>query len=79
MTSGLRLCWCLFLAFAIICSAPYTVSLSGDEMMVVSKEGRSLEVKLDDYNEASANERHDPRNRASASSGSAGGRKSRNP
>nr|GLL42935.1 protein PSY3-like [Ipomoea trifida] len=68
MGVGFRLCICLLFASAIISSsARNTISISGDEMLVVEMEGRSMEMRVDDYGEATANHGHDPRNRAGGS------------
>ncbi|KAK9998347.1 hypothetical protein SO802_017950 [Lithocarpus litseifolius] len=70
MAIGARLCLCLLFAFVIMCSARNTIFLSGNEMVQLASEGRSL-VMTDDYSEPSANRGHDPsRNR-----GGGGGRK----
>nr|GMD61244.1 protein PSY3-like [Ipomoea batatas] len=53
MGVGFRLCICLLFASAIISSsARNTISISGDEMLVVEMEGRSMEMRVDDYGEA---------------------------
>ncbi|KAH7864069.1 hypothetical protein Vadar_025341 [Vaccinium darrowii] len=76
MAVGLRLWLCLWFGFAMICYARNTISFSGEEAAVLLKtmEGRSLQVSLNDYREASANNGHDPRIRVG---GNNGGQRSR--
>ncbi|KAL5995566.1 hypothetical protein ACLOJK_025630 [Asimina triloba] len=73
--------WSLFLGMAMaVCHARNHVSFSGkEEIMLMGWPGRSLKaVGLDDYNDPTANQGHDPRTRVSPDpgSGSGSGRKS---
>lgn len=52
----------------------YYYYLTGEEINIVGSQGRSLNVKLDDYGEASANNGHDPRNRGGNGRGGGGRR-----
>ncbi|KAB1225625.1 hypothetical protein CJ030_MR6G003730 [Morella rubra] len=61
MAIGARLCFCLLLSFAITsCSARMGEYALVNEIMLAT-EGRSLmAVRVDDYEEPSANRGHDP-------------------
>ncbi|KAL3518051.1 hypothetical protein ACH5RR_020640 [Cinchona calisaya] len=56
---GARPCFCLLLVFLVVCSARNTKFLAEEETFVSGIEERSLKIKLDDYNPASANTGHD--------------------
>ncbi|XP_057483614.1 protein PSY3 [Actinidia eriantha] len=77
MGDGLRLWLCFIFCLAIYCSVRNTISLSDNQISVISEaqEGRSLRVKLNDYSEASANHGHDPSRTKTGGTGSTGGRK----
>ncbi|ESQ36185.1 hypothetical protein EUTSA_v10009260mg [Eutrema salsugineum] len=58
-SSIIRLCLCIFFALSIVSSARLGFSFSENEMMVAR--GRSLMmVSTNDYDEPSANARHNP-------------------
>ncbi|VVA90276.1 unnamed protein product [Arabis nemorensis] len=57
---AIRLCFCIFFALSIVSSARVTLSFSENEKMVVIRSGRSLMVSTNDYDEPSANARHNP-------------------
>ncbi|RID40454.1 hypothetical protein BRARA_J00495 [Brassica rapa] len=58
-SSAIRLCLCIFFALSIVSSARLKLSFPENEKMVVR--GRSLMmVHANDYDEPSANGRHNP-------------------
>ncbi|XP_019058316.1 PREDICTED: protein PSY3-like [Tarenaya hassleriana] len=58
-SAAIRMCVCIFFTFAIISSARLTLSFSENEEGMVK--GRSLLlIRTNDYDEPSANGRHDP-------------------
>ncbi|CAN7039458.1 hypothetical protein Bca4012_069939 [Brassica carinata] len=58
-SSAIRLCLCIFFALSIVSSARLSLSFPENEKMVVR--GRSLMmVHTNDYDEPSANRRHNP-------------------
>ncbi|KAB5520575.1 hypothetical protein DKX38_024894 [Salix brachista] len=63
MASGVRLCLCLLLVFAVISSARNTISIFSDNEMDLAMKGRSLKVTLNDYGDPIANRGHDPSQR----------------
>ncbi|CAF1924059.1 hypothetical protein HID58_064206 [Brassica napus] len=59
-SSAIRLCLCIFFALSIVSSARLSLSFPENEKMVVR--GRSLMMvhMTNDYDEPSANRRHNP-------------------
>ncbi|KAM5583206.1 hypothetical protein ABKV19_003221 [Rosa sericea] len=76
---GIRLCLSLLLAFAVVSSASRNTidpfSVSDNDEMVMTMEGRSLMARLDDYGDTTANRGHDPPSASKAKPGKLGGRK----
>ncbi|KAI4318212.1 hypothetical protein L6164_026004 [Bauhinia variegata] len=62
-------CFCIILAFFLVCSARNQI-LFADHEGSANIVGRSLKMSLDDYSAPTANRGHDPtRNRAGAGNG----------
>ncbi|XP_050368232.1 protein PSY3-like [Argentina anserina] len=61
---GIRLCLSLLLAFAVISSASTNTidsfSVSENDEMVMTMGARSLKVRINDYEDPTANRGHDP-------------------
>ncbi|KAK1264627.1 Protein PSY1 [Acorus gramineus] len=71
-----RLWFCFFFfAFLVLSNARDSVFVPDGEGVVA--EGRSLKVRLQDYEDPSANPKHDPKPPGSGRRGGIGGRKNR--
>ncbi|XP_019056487.1 PREDICTED: protein PSY3 [Tarenaya hassleriana] len=68
-SAAIRMCICIFFAIAIVSSARLSLSFSENEAGMVK--GRSLLLSTNDYDDPSANGRHDPPGRR----GGGGGRR----